>query len=124
MGVGCEINLIDAEPTEEQIALFAVMIRAMRDIPTEHVIFDFMNANYGPGMQQGLVFYQVCRAGKKIHAEIRIDRAEGRFMYSTTMEDDEATELLRQLIRTRMPPDLAGWKDITEKVFSDNSEIE
>ena len=124
MGVNCIVNLIDADPTEEQVALFGVMIRAMLDVSAEFIVFEFQNSNNKAGGQQGLVFYQVCRDGKMIHAEVRIDGPEGRKLYSVMLSDDDATALLRQLIETRTAPDLTGWKDITDDIFQDDSEFE
>ena len=124
MGVSYTMNLVDAEPTEEQIVLFAETIRLLRDNPTEFAIFEFMNAKNKPGQQQGLVFYQMCRDGDMIHAEVRIDGPKEWRMYAITLEDDEAIILLRKMIATREAPDLAGWEDITDKVNQDDSEFE
>ena len=90
MGISCEINFIDENPTKEQAALFEQLICSLRDSPTEFLIFQFRNPKNGPDRQQGLVFFQLCREGSKIHAEIR----------------------------ARTAPDLAGWEDITEQAFA------
>ena len=123
VGVSCTINLVDAEPTEEQVALFLGMVRAMSENPTEFMIFEFMNARNKPGQQQGLVFCQVCREDGRIHAEVRLDGPEEWRMYGTDLEEDEAAALLRQLIATRAAPELAGWEDITDRVFPDDGTV-
>lgn len=117
MGISSEISLIGAEPSEEQTALFAEMIRTLRDSSTEYVIFDFQNPENGPDRQQGLVFYQVCREGESICAEVRIDTAAGKKMYRALLPEEEAAALLREMIRTREAPDITGWEDIMEEVF-------
>ena len=39
-------------------------------------------------------------------------------------EEDDAEDLLRQLVATREAPDLAGWEDITETVVQDEADFE
>ena len=124
MGVSCTVNLVDAEPTAEQIGLFTGMIRLMQEDPSEFLIYEFKNPKNPPGVQQGLVFCQMCREEGKILAEMRIDGAEQWRMYEAVLEEDAACGLLKELIRTREAPDLAGWEDITDKVVSDDSEFE
>ena len=124
MGVSCTVDLSDGNPTREQTALFAEMIRSLRNLPTEFLIFDFMYAGDRPGRQQGMVFCQMCRKGKRIRAEIRMDGPEEWRLYAMSLETDEAVKLLRKLIRTRTAPDLSGWEDITETAFPDDSEFE
>ena len=113
-GVSHSIDLIEANPTEEQVAAYAVLIRSLRALAYEHICFDFMNPDEG---EEGLMFYQVARDADRILAEVRIDRPDGPHMYSITMPDDKATELLRKLIRTRVAPDVSAWVDITDEVF-------
>ena len=124
MGVSCTVNLVDAEPTEEQIALFVSMLRCLRDNSSEFMIFEFMNAKNRPGEQQGLVFFQICREEERIHAEIRVDGAEKWRMYAADLKEDDAAALLQELIASRAVPDLAGWEDITETIVTDDSEFE
>ena len=126
MGITCEISLIDDDPTEEQAVLFERLIRSLRDMPTEFLIFEFRNAKNGPGEQQGLVFFQLCRENGAIHSEVRIDRKDGIHMYARRMNDGETIGLLRWMIRTRTAPDINGWEDITEQALRepDDSEFE
>ena len=124
MGVSCTVNLVDANPAEEQIALYAALIRTMQEDPSEFVIFEFQNARNKPGQQQGLVFYQMCREEGKIHAEVRIDGPVYWKMYAVTLEDEAAVKLLRQMIATREAPDVSGWEDITDAVIHDEAEFE
>ena len=118
MGISCEINFIDENPTREQAVLFEQLICSLRDSPTEFLIFQFRNPKNGPDRQQGLVFFQLCREGSKIHAEIRIDGSGETRMYAKQMEKADAVGHLRRMIRTRTAPDLAGWEDITEQAFA------
>ncbi len=120
--MGCEINLIDTEPTEKQEALFIKLIRALEDKPDEFVIFEFQNANNRPDTQQGLVFFQLCRDGRFLNGEIRIDRPEGMQMYRRKMNKWEAADWLRWMIRTRQEPDIKGWEDITKEIFGEEKE--
>ena len=98
MGMGCEINLIDTEPTEKQEALFIKLIRALEDKPDEFVIFEFQNAKNRHDTQRGLVFFQLCRDGRFLNGEIRIDRPEGMRMYRRKMNKWEAADWLRWMI--------------------------
>ncbi len=122
MGMSCEINLIGVEPTGKQETLFVKLVRSLEDVPGEFIIFEFMNAKNGPDTQQGLVFYQLCRDGRKLHGEVRIDTPEGRRMYARDMEEREALDLLHWTIRTRKAPDIRGWEDITEEIFGEENE--
>ena len=122
MGMGCEINLIDTEPTEKQEALFIMLIRALEDKPDEFVIFEFQNAKNRPDTQRGLVFFQLCRDGRFLNGEIRIDRPEGMRMYRRKMNKWEAADWLRWMIRTRQEPDIKGWEDITKEIFGEEKE--
>ena len=124
MGVSCEICFIDDDPTEEQAALFERLIFSMRDLPTEYLIFDFLNAENGPDMQQGLVFCQMCRQGNRIRTEVRVDVPGERRMYAKLMKAEEAAGLVRGMIRTRNAPDLTEWEDITEQAFSEPDDAE
>ena len=116
MGTSYVVNLVDAEPTEEQLALFREIIRTMQDLPAEFAVFEFQNSRNKPGEQQGLVFYQLCREEEQIRAEVRIDGPEEWRMYGIIFSVEEAVKLLGTLIATREAPDLAGWTDITESV--------
>lgn len=120
MGINCEICCIDDNPTEEQIVLFEKLICSMRDMPTEFLIFDFLNPKNGPKEQQGLVFCQMCREGNGIHVEIRIDMPDEIRMYASQMKEEEVTDLLRRMIRTRSAPDITEWEDITKRVFTES----
>ena len=111
-GISHTVDLTDATPTEEQIAIYAVLIRSLRDLAYEHILFEFRKCD---GTACGLQFFQLCRDGKGIHAEIRTDEPDFT-MYSRTMNDDEAVTLLREMIETRKTPDISDWENITEAV--------
>lgn len=113
-GVSHSVCMLYANPSEEQVAIYAVLIRSLRDMKYEHICFDFMEPGEG---KTGLVFYQVARDGDLIHAEVRIDRTDGKHMYAIKIADEKVTELLRKLIRTRVAPDVSAWEDITDRVF-------
>lgn len=113
-GVSHLIEMYSGNPTEEQIAAYAVLIRSLRDMKYEHICFDFLDPDK---TWEGLVFYQVARDGDLIHAEVRIDRTDGKHMFAIKIPDEKATELLRKLIRTRVAPDVSAWEDITDRVF-------
>lgn len=120
--MGCEIDLIGVNPTEKQVALFVKLIRALEDKPGEFVIFEFQNAKNRPDTQRGLVFFQLCRDGRFLNGEIRIDKLEGMRMYRRKMNKWEAADWLRWMIRTRQEPDVKGWEDITKEIFGEKEE--
>lgn len=115
-GVSHKVNLIDAEPGPELAAVYAVMIRALRDLPYEHIIFEFQDCDARGNT--GLIFLQMCRDGKQLHVEVRADEPDFT-MYATKLTDEETISILREAIRTRKAPDVTGWADITEKVRSE-----
>lgn len=111
-GINSIIDLKKTDPTEEQIAIFCLLIRSLQDLPYEFVIFNFRRDD---GTEKGLIFYQMCRDGKDMHIEVRID--EPFFtVYANTVKDEEAIALLREMIDTREAPDVSDWEDITAKV--------
>ena len=113
-GISHSVNLIDAEPTSEQIAVYSVLIRSLRNLPYEHVVFDFQESDKAdPGLQ----YYQLCRGEKELHVEVCINAPSFK-MYAKTVKDEEAIELLREMINTRETPDISDWEDITERVRS------
>lgn len=113
-GISHSVNLIDAEPTSEQIAVYSVLIRSLRNLPYEHVVFDFQESDKAdPGLQ----YYQLCRDEKELHVEVCINAPSFK-MYAKTVKDEEAIELLREMINTRETPDISDWEDITERVRS------
>ena len=117
-GIPQEINLIDSKPTETQLKSFEYMIRGLRDLPSEHIVFTFMNPDKKDCEQLGLVFYQVVRGSEDaVIAEIRLDTKEGRKMYRLRTDEDQAITILNQIIIMDEVPDLTAWQDITNSVF-------
>ena len=114
IGISHTINLIDSEPTAEQTAVYMVLARTLRDMKYEHIIFDFQSYE-SPGESTGLIFLQMCRDGDQMHVEVRIDCPELK-MYASTMDENDAVDLLREAIHTREAPDVSGWKDITDEI--------
>lgn len=124
-GVNHEINLRDSKPTEEQKKVYEQMIRSLRPLPSEYIIFDFLDADKKDKEQIGLVFFQVCREKDgKIDAEMRLDTKQGRKMYGIDVDDDQAIGFLRQMLDRNEVPDTEGWTDFTDKVFKPAPETE
>lgn len=111
------MNLIDSKPTDVQLKSYEYMIRALRDLPTERIVFTFMNPLKKDCGQSGLVFCQVER-GKQdsIVAEIRLDTLEGRRIHRLVTDDDRAIAILHEIIKMDRVPDLSDWQDITELI--------
>ncbi len=117
-GVSTEINLENSDPTDAQRAAYACMIRGLRDLPLEHVIFEFLNADKEDCEQIGLVFCQMARAGDhELCVELRLDKADGRHLYRLFCDDDRAVEILDFILVKNDVPDLTGWTEITDQVF-------
>ena len=117
-GISNEVNLIDSKPTDVQLKSYEYMVRALRDLPFERIVFTFMNPHKKDFEQLGLVFYQVVRRKQdSIVAEIRLDTKEGRKMYRLVTDDDRAIAILHEIIIMDSVPDLSDWQDITELVF-------
>lgn len=117
-GISNELNLIDSRPTDVQLKSYEYMIRALRCLPFERIVFTFMNPHKKDCEQLGLVFYQVTR-GKQdaIVAEIRLDTKEGRKMYRLLTDDDRAITILNEIVIMDSMPDLGNWQDITDLVY-------
>ena len=117
-GIGTEIDLRHSAPTDAQMRCFARMIRALEHKPCEYVIFTFLDADKADGEQTGAVFFQVLRKKDgRVMAELRLDTSDGRRMYRTAVDDDEAAAILSGILRTGEAPDVSAWEDITDRVF-------
>ena len=118
-GISHFIDLNGSHPSEEQVAIYAVLIRSLRDIAYEHIVFDFEDPDVPENLRRGLAFFQICVAhGQTMHVEIRIDTINGPTQYSKTCSINESIQLMRETIATREAPALDGWKDITSSVYS------
>ena len=119
-GIPAVIRLENSRPTQAQRTAYAALIRSLRDLPCEHIIFDFLDADRQDGEQIGLVFYQMTRAGDgRLCVEIRLDRADGRRMYRLLCGDSRAVELLDGILTENRVPDLTDWTDITAEIFGE-----
>ncbi len=117
-GISHYIDLNGSHPTEEQVAIYAVLIRSLRDIAYEHIVFDFEDPDVPENLQRGLAFFQVCvDHDHTMHVEIRIDTVNGPTQFSKTCGINESIQLMRETIATREPPTLDGWKDISPNVY-------
>ena len=118
-GISHYIDLNGSHPSDEQVAVYAVLIRSLRDIAYEHIVFDFEDPEVPENLRRGLAFLQVCvDHDQTMHVEIRIDTAKARSLYSMCWGIKESIELMRDAIVTREAPDLEGWEDITSSVYS------
>ncbi len=117
-GISQEVNLMDSKPSEQQLCSFAAMIRGLRDLPLEHIVFLFLDPDKEDCEQLGLVFYQLVREEKGgIVSEIRLDTAAGRKMYRLKCDEDRAISTLNEIILMEGIPDLKDWVEITDTVF-------
>ena len=118
-GISHYIDLNGSHPSDEQVAVYGVLIRSLRDIAYEHIVFDFEDPEVPENLRRGLAFLQVCvDHDQTMHVEIRIDTAKGPTQYSKTCGIKESIQLMRDAIVTREAPDLEGWEDITSSVYS------
>lgn len=117
-GASTVINLFNSRPTEQQIGLYCAMMSSLCDMRHEHIIFDLMKPGKAPGEQKGLMFLQVCRAAEgKLHLEVRIDTARAFTMYATEKTQEEAAQVLRDVLIHRIVPLDGSWREITGDVF-------
>ena len=117
-GIHQDINLKGSKPTEDQKQAYGRIIRALRPLPYEHIVFDFLDADKGEKEQIGLVFCQMARRKDgRMDVEVRLDTMDGRKMYRILTDDDRAVEILNGILDTIQAPDLTDWKDITAEVF-------
>ena len=122
-GISHYIDLNGSHPSEEQVAIYAVLIRSLRDIAYEHIVFNFEDPDIPENLRRGLAFFQVCVAhDQTMHVEIRIDTTNGPTQYSKTCDINESIQLMRDAIATREAPALDGWEDITSSVYSKKQE--
>ncbi len=126
-GIHQEVNLENSKPTDAQKETYGHMIRSLRALPCEYIIFSFLDSDPKDGQQIGLVFYQVMRRRDgRILTEIRLDTRERRKLYRINVDDDRAVGMLMRILETNEVPDLEDWEDFTEDVFprADESEPE
>ncbi len=117
-GASTVINLFNSRPTEQQISLYCAMMGSLNDMRHEHIIFDLMKPGRTPGEQKGLMFLQVCRAGEdRLHLEVRIDTAKAFTMYAAEKTQEEAVQVLRDVLIHRIVPMDGSWREITGDVF-------
>lgn len=117
-GITHELDLKDSAPSEEQITAYGNMMRSLRDLPEEHIIFDFMDADKEDGEQEGLVFIQASRASdNELDFEIRVDTESRRRMYQMITDDNQAVNIMEHILLTKEVPELEAWEEITDRVF-------
>lgn len=117
-GASTVINLFNSRPTEQQISLYCAMMNSLNDMRHEHIVFDLMKPGKIPGEQKGLVFLQVCRnAARDLHLEVRIDTARAFTMYAAEKNQEEAAQILRDVLIHRIVPLDDSWREITGEVF-------
>ena len=112
-GISHTISLNKTDPSKEQLAIYAVLIRSLRDRAYEHVVFDFEQC--AQPNEGKLYFLQMARDGEELHVEIRYDNPDFT-MYFKQMTDEEAIDLMREMVWTCEIPDLSEWEDITQSI--------
>ncbi len=116
-GVSHNISLISAQPSKEQIALYSVLIRSLRDLPYEHVIFVFQDCDKLENPDGQLAYYQICVHHNNIlRTEIGTGPTSNWKLYARESTVTEAIDMFKLLNETRKVPSLEGWRDITDVV--------
>lgn len=121
-GVSVTVDLEDSRPSLEQIGAYGSLIRGLRDLPFEHVVFSFMDPEQEKSGQTGLVFFQVCRyGGGDVIAEMRLAARSGEKLFRLRCHEDQAVKYLEDILTNGAVPDPDGWQDITRDVFPEKT---
>ena len=116
------VDLEDSRPSLEQIGAYGSLIRGLRDLPFEHVVFSFMDPEQEKSGQTGLVFFQVCRyGGGDVIAEMRLAARSGEKLFRLRCHEDQAVKYLEDILTNGAVPDPDGWQDITRDVFPEKT---
>ena len=117
-GIMQEINLKNSKPTDAQKRAFGFLIRALNYGPGEYIIFSFLDSDKREKEQTGLVFCQMLRKKNgQIIVEIRLDTKDGRKMYRTSVDEEEAVAILNRILENNEVPDMSVWENITDQYF-------
>ena len=117
-GVSVTVGLEDSKPSPEQIGAYGSLIRSLRDLPFEHVVFTFMDPEEEKSGQTGPVFFQACRyEGEDVIAEMRLAARSGAKMFRLRCHEDQAVKYLEDILTKGVVPDPDEWQDITRDVF-------
>ena len=115
-GISHQITIYDGQPTEEQLAIYAVLIRSLRDLPYEHIIFEFADCDEITDENE-LAFFQVCvHHDDLMRVEFRTGPENNGKLFKKECSADEAIELLRTINASRKAPDREGWENITDTI--------
>ena len=85
------VNLWESTPSLEQLGVYAFLIRSLRDMPGDCVVFEFYKDT--PQEFGGLVFIRMCRSGRRIYAEAQVNE-EITKLYARSMTEEQAAELV------------------------------
>ena len=119
-GISHKICILSSQPSLEQIVIYMNLIRSLRHLDYEHIVFEFKDADQMHGDEYELAFYQMCVDHDDIlHVEICIGSSDDWLMYGKECTVDEAINLFCELNGTRKVPVLDSWKDITDIVLED-----
>ena len=122
-GISQTIELYRSKPDATLAGTYGELIHSLRALPCEYIIFSFLGTDKGAKNKPGLAFYQVTRERDgRIDAEMRLDSREGRRMYRWYMDDQQAVDILNQILQEGRTPDTKGWEDITDEVFPDGDQ--
>ena len=115
-GISHEIAIYDGQPTEEQLAIYAVLIRSLRDLPYEHIIFEFADCDEITDEDELTFFQVIVQNDDLLRVEFGIGPADNWKLFKKECSADEAIELLRTINASRKPPDRDGWENITDTI--------
>ena len=116
VGIALKVDWKNRLPDKEELSKYESILRNLRDIPDEFVVFDFMDDE--DQIQNGLCFYQVCVDHEDVlRTEVNIRENEAVKMYARESTRDEAINILRCAVKGEDYMKLPGWRDVTEEIL-------
>ena len=112
-----------ASPTERDLKKYAAIIRSLREIPDEFIVFipSPIWINQTPSRENEVKFMQMCMSDDLMRVEIRvgIDEEEPCKMYAHYCDKEEAISITEDMLRDGKCPDVSKWEDVTETIFGE-----
>ena len=116
-GIAHVITIYSSVPSVEQIAIYSVLIRSLRELKDEYIIFEFEDCDKDTNGIDDLIFYQLCvDHDRTMHVEFRLGPPGKWRLYARECSVEEAVDLFNLLNKTRKSPILDGWRDTTAEV--------
>lgn len=111
--------------TERDLKRCASIIRSMREIPDEFIVFIpqpiWIDDTYS--RESEVEFLQMCASDDLMRVEIRVGVDEPCKMYAHYCDKEEAVSIMENMFRDSKCPDVRKWQDVTDEIFGEK-EIE